>query len=100
MATAQIRWLRADEGGRLQPPPSPRYSTVARFEEQTEEQWKKEAWSLLVEFTGPADESGQQVVAVRFLSENGPTKWLQRTSRFDLYEGEKKVAEGIVLGEP
>ena len=95
-----IRWLRADEGGRLQPPPGPRYSTVARFEGQTEEQWKEEAWSLVVEFNGRPDESGQQVAAVRFLSEKGPTKWLRSSSRFDLYEGEKKVAEGTVLGEP
>jgi hypothetical protein len=69
MATAEIRWLRVGEGGRLQPP-GPRYSTVARFEEQTEEQWKKEAWSLVVELHGWPDESGHQVAAIRFLSGN------------------------------
>jgi hypothetical protein len=99
MTTAQIRWLRDDEGGRLQPPPGPRYSTVARFEWQTEELWRAEAWSLVIEFNGRPDESGQQVAGVRFLSEKGPTKWLQPSSKFFLYEGEKKVAEGIVLGE-
>lgn len=100
MATAEIRWLRASEGGRLQPPPGPRYSTVARFEEQSEEQWKNEAWSLVIELHGQPDESGHQVAAIRFLSEDGPTKWLRPSSKFALYEGEKKVAEGIVLGEP
>lgn len=49
--TAEIRWLRADEGGRLQPPPGSRYSTVARFEHQAEEQWKKQSWSLVIEFS-------------------------------------------------
>jgi len=97
MATAEIRWLRVNEGGRLHPPPGPRYSTVARFEEQTDEQWKKEAWSLVVELHGRPDESGHQVTAITFLSENGPTKWLQPSAKFSLYEGEKKVADGIVL---
>ena len=92
MATAQIDWLR-------QPPLGPRYSTVARFEEQTEEQWKKEAWSVVVELQGRPDESGHQVVAIRFLSKDGPTKWLQPSSKFSLYEGETKVAEGVVLGQ-
>lgn len=99
IATAEIRWLPVNEGGRLQPPVGPRYSTVARFEEQTEEQWKKEAWSLVVELQGRPDESGRQVAAIRFLSENGPAKWLQPSSKFSLYEGEIKVAEGVVLAE-
>jgi len=98
MATAQIRWLRADESGRRQPPPGPRYSTVARFEEQTEAQWMNEAWSLVLELQGRPDASGQQFATVRFLSDDGPTKWLQPSSKFDLYEGNRKVAEGIVLG--
>jgi hypothetical protein len=97
MATAQIRWLRASEGGRLQPQPGPRYSTVARFEEQTEEQWKHEAWSLVIELHGQADNSGHQFADIRFLSNDWPTNWLQPSCKFCLYEGEKKVADGIVL---
>jgi len=97
MATARIRWLRADEGGRLQPPPGPRYSTVALFEEQTEEQWRHEAWSLVIDLHGQPDDSGYQFADIRFLAEDGPTKWLQPSCMFSLYEGEKKVADGIVL---
>jgi hypothetical protein len=93
MVTAHIRWFRADEGGLLHPPAGPRYSTVAWFEEQTEEQWKKDAWSLVIEFSDQPDESGHQVVAVRFLSEKGPTKWLKPSSKFCLYEGDKKTVE-------
>jgi hypothetical protein len=52
----------------------------------------------VIELHGPLDESGHQVAAIRFLSENGPKEWLQPSSRFDLYEGKTKVAEGIVLG--
>jgi hypothetical protein len=100
MATAQIRWLWADEGGRLYPPPGPRYSTVARFEAQTAEDWRSNAWSLVMEFHDLPDESGYQTAAVRFLSIEGPTKWLEAPSRFSLYEGDKKVAEGIVLRQP
>lgn len=99
-AVARIRWLRADEGGRGSLPLGPLYSTVARFEDQTDEQWMTEAWSLVLEFQGNPDESGHQMVTVRFLSENGPSQWLSPSKTFALFEGTKKVAQGIVLREP
>jgi hypothetical protein len=55
-ATAQIRWLRFDEGGCHEPPAGPKYSTVARFESQTEEEWKADAWSVILDFQQPPDE--------------------------------------------
>jgi hypothetical protein len=100
MTTAEIRWLSPDEGGLLRPPTGPRYSTVARFEGQTDEEWRKEAWSLVLDFQGTPDESGRHIVAMRFLSEEGPAQRLSPSRTFALFEGAKKVAEGIVLGEP
>lgn len=97
MATARIRWLPANEGGRQQPPPGPHYSTVARFQEQTEEQWTHDAWSLVIELYGQPDDFGHQFADIRFLADDGPTNWLQPSSKFWLYEGHKKVADGIVL---
>jgi hypothetical protein len=55
---------------------------------------------LVLDFQGSPDASGQQIATVRFLSESGPSRWLSPLKSFALFEGEKKVAEGIVLGEP
>jgi hypothetical protein len=48
---------------------------------------------------GSPDEKGNQRAQVRFLSnvEEVPTQWLRPHSRFALFEGQKKVAEGTVL---
>jgi hypothetical protein len=96
---AQIRWLRPNEGGRAAPPSGPQYSTVARFEAQTEEQWLKEAWSLVLDLEGSPDEDWNQRARVRFLADEAeaPVEWLLPHSRFSLLEGRKKVAEGTVL---
>jgi len=95
---AKIRWLKPDEGGRVAPPPGPRYSTVAKFDSQTEAEWRKEAWSLVLHLEGPPDETWIQTAWVRFLAEgNAPAAWLQPRRGFELFEGPKKVAEGTVL---
>jgi hypothetical protein len=96
--TAELRWLPAVRGGRRAPPEAgSRYSTLVRFSHETEEQWRKEAWSVIVDLLEPADASGVQKGDVRFLSENAPANWLQPGARFGLYEGERKVADGVVL---
>jgi len=96
---AKIRWLRPDEGGRKVPPAGQQYSTVAMFETQTEEDWLKNAWSLVLSLEGTPDENWTQTALVRFLAneEDAPIQWLQPRSRFALFEGRKKVAEGTVL---
>lgn len=96
---AKIRWLKPDEGGRQAPPSGPAYSTVAKFEAQTDEEWLKNAWSLVLHLEGTPDESLSQTALVRFLAneENAPAQWLQPRARFALFEGRKKVAEGTVL---
>lgn len=94
---AKVRWLRADEGDRPAAPLGPAYSTVARFEGQNEEAWLKEAWSLILESQGRPDQEMTQLVKVRFLSEEAPLDWLAPGKKFALYEGSRKVAEGIVL---
>jgi hypothetical protein len=93
---AELRWIRPEQGGRSQPPPGPTYSTVARFDE-TDAQWAKNAWSLIVAFQTPLDSAWSQIVIVRFLAENGPVHLLTPSQAFSLYEGRRKVAEGKVL---
>jgi hypothetical protein len=96
---AKIRWLKPDEGGRVEPPGGQRYSTVAKFQSQTDEEWLKDAWSLVLNLEGTPDENWTQTALVRFLADEAraPVQWLQPHSRFALFEGRKKVAEGTVL---
>lgn len=72
------------------------YITPARFEDE-KDKWPKEAWSLVVEFNGPPDESLCTIADVRFLSPEGPTRLLHPGSVFELYEGRRMVARGEVL---
>jgi hypothetical protein len=95
---AKIRWLKPDEGGRTAPPHGQQYSTVAKFDKQTEEAWYKDAWSLVLNAQGVPDETWTQTAWVRFLAEEkAPVDWLLPGNRFALFEGSKKVAEGVVL---
>lgn len=93
---ARVCWLKEEEGGRKFPPPGPRYSTVAKFEDE-KDTWLKEAWSLVLEFSGSPDESLCMTTDVRFLSEDGPMRLLHPGSKFELYEGRRLVARGEVL---
>ena len=92
---ARIRWLSAATGGRQTFPAGPKYSTVARFPSQSD--WEREAWSIVADFDGPVNEGGEVTADIRFLSASAPHDLLCRGGTFELYEGAKKVAEGVVL---
>jgi hypothetical protein len=93
--TARLRWLRPEQGGRTAPPSGPTYSAVARFHE-TEEQWLKDAWSVVAEFNNPPDSTWSHFVTVCCLSDAAPANLLANGRVFTLYEGQRKVAEGTV----
>jgi hypothetical protein len=93
---AKVCWLKEQDGGRKAPPPGPRYSTVARFGEE-EDKWPQEAWSLVLEFSGPPDESLCMIADVSLLNPDGPTRLLHPGSIFELFEGRRLVARGEVL---
>ena len=96
---AKVRWLRPDEGGRSAPPLGPQYSTVAKFEAQTEEEWLTSRWSLVLDLEGTPSEMWTQTARVHFLADEirAPVEWLQPHCAFALFEGRNKVAEGVVL---
>jgi len=94
-ASAKLHWMSPEEGGRQALPSGHRYSTVSRFEKQRET-WRKEAWSLVVEWTEPPDASRTHCVNVRFLVDGAPEQLLAAGSRFELMEGELAVATGVV----
>ena len=93
---SRICWVRKEAGGRESPPPGPRYSTAARFEEERD-RWPEEAWSVVLEFTGSPDESLCVIADVSLLNPDGPARLLHPGSTFDLYEGYQLVATGEVL---
>lgn len=80
------------------PPSGPTYSTLARFDE-TDEQWLEEAWSLVIDFHTPPDKTWTHLVSVYFLSSDGPADGLVPNRLFALYQGYRKVAEGVVLAD-
>ncbi len=93
---AKVCWVKEEEGGRQSPPSGPRYVTVARFDEE-KDKWPNEAWSLVVNFHHPPDESLCMIADVRFLMPEAPVELLHTGSTFELFEGAKVVARGEVL---
>ena len=93
---ARICWLPPGAGGRAAPPTGPRYSTVARFE-RIRDLWPREAWSIVLTITDPAEADGAMVARIRLLSEEAPAELLAAGSRFELFEGARRVATGEVL---
>ena len=93
---SKICWLTKEAGGRENPPPGPQYSTAARFAEE-KENWPHEAWSLVLEFNGPPDESLCVIADVHLLNPEGPSRLLHSGSVFELFEGNRLVARGEVL---
>jgi hypothetical protein len=72
-----------------------RFALPARFDHQGED-WMTDAWSLVVDVTGPPDGQGYQVATVRFLMPQAPHVWLSAGKRFTLFEGRLPVAEGEI----
>jgi hypothetical protein len=91
---ANLQWRKSEEGGRQSPPPGPRYSSVAWFEDQ-KESWRKEAWSLVIEIAEPPDDSLSHRVRVSFLAD-GPDELLRPGRVFELMEGRRAVAKGTM----
>jgi len=90
-----ISWISPDDGGRKVPPSGPSYTTVARFEE--DERWNESAWSLVVNFEKRFKDPRLLLASIRFLADEAPHDLLHHGSRFELFEGRKRVAKGIVL---
>jgi hypothetical protein len=88
---AKVRWLSFEEGGRIRPPTGPRYSSIARFEKQ-KEQAPGESWSVVM-YIG--DDAANVLVSP--LVDSVPPELFERGSRFDLFEGDAKVAEGEIV---
>lgn len=92
-----IRWLATERGGRNAPPTGPRYTTVARFED-SRDRWPDEAWSVIVEsIQSFGDRPFATLAEVSFLSPQAPAELLTTGARFELCEGPRVVAKGVIL---
>ncbi|MHB1422454.1 MAG: hypothetical protein ACYC3I_04495 [Gemmataceae bacterium] len=93
---ARITWLTPEEGGRRTPPSGPRYSTPARFEGQAPGP-EGANWSLVVDRMSQPLGSADWIAEVRFLVDEAPHELLLLGARFELYEGKKCVARGVII---
>jgi hypothetical protein len=96
---AQIRWKTPEEGGRKTPPypwvgPS-RYAPHMRFCDDPEP-WGK--WALLIETAPSSSEERVWITEVRYVFDNAPRDELRPGREFELYEGGRCVATGILIG--
>lgn len=97
VARALIHWRSLDEGGRPAPPlgegPHP-YTTVVRF--HGDELYPDVAWSLQVHKLETLDELSWNA-EVHYLVSEAPHDNLVRGRKFELLEGRRCVAEGVIL---
>jgi hypothetical protein len=95
-AIAIIRWIPAERGGRRQPPaPAGGYSTLSRFE--SDPRTSGIDWSLVIVDAVPLGSDACVRATVRFLVPEAPHEWLRDGERFELLEGRKVVAKGVVI---
>jgi hypothetical protein len=91
---ARLLWVPKDQGGRDSPPPA-RFVTPVRFEKY-KDQWPKNAWSLVFDFSGSPEDF--TFAEVSFLvQENAPQELLQPGSKFDVFGDSRFVASGEII---
>lgn len=98
-AFVKVNWIPFHAGGRKQPPLGSSFVAVAKFPDQSEEAWKKQAWSVRLEFL--EDEAGEPsnstYAFAHFLSSQAPQEKLSPGAAFEICEGARPVAQVQVL---
>ncbi len=93
---ARITWLKPEEGGRRVPPSGPRYVAPARFDAQAAG-LEGANWSLVVDLQSHPAGATDWIAEVRYLVGEAPHEVLLQGARFELYEGKKCVARGVII---
>lgn len=91
---AHLTWCVA-HGKTVEYPRGKSFATPARFEHQGKA-WTNDAWSLVVSASEPVAPDSTQRVLVRFLMDDAPENWLVPGKKFQLYEGQLLLAEGVI----
>lgn len=97
---ARIHWKTKADGGRSKPPAgvgSPFYATVVRFTDSNEPWPPENAWSLVIEKIESESDEYDWVADVRYLVNEAPHDELRPNREFELYEGAKLVAYGVLV---
>ncbi len=93
---AQITWITQENGGRKNPPViGTRYCPIVVFD--TMDKGKGEFWSADFICT-EVNVKMNSIVDFAFLVEDAPTEYLVNGNKFELFEGNKKVAFGVIIG--
>ena len=99
---ARIHWKAREQGGRRKPPAGigkPAYASVVRFKDTAEPWPPPVAWSLVVEKIEALSHEYDWVANVHFLVDEAPLTELRVRREFELYEGARCVATGVLIGE-
>jgi len=96
---AKIQWLKAEQGGRKTLPFGEQYAPIIRIIKPSikPKPWLDTdgTWSLFVENKKNISDF-ETISEVKYLSEKAPDN-LNEGVEFELYEGNKMVAKGIIL---
>jgi hypothetical protein len=96
---AVIEWISPEEGGRRSGPPvGPDYAAPAKFLAYSDT-WSLEAWDLVVHKVECLGGPNKWLADVLFRVNEAPHVWLIPKAVFELYEGKRCVATGIIAGE-
>jgi len=98
LVKSKIKWHASKICGRQKLPAGPRYSTAARFDDDIES-WPNQAWSVVLEFLEPPSFDQEACAHISFLMPEAPLHLLDIGSRFDLMEGGRVVASGVVISQ-
>jgi hypothetical protein len=89
VAEAKVHWI-----GEMMPSCGAIFSRPSRWDEQTDD----EVWSIVADI-GEATGPGELSARIRFLFEEAPQHLLHPGSRFEIFDGATKIAEGEVSSE-
>lgn len=92
---ARICWLSEEQGGRKSLPFGTKYVPILKLEEDV--LGFEENWSAYI-FNKKSLSENETISEVEYFSEFAPDN-LQEKVRFQLYEGKKIVANGIILNK-
>lgn len=90
----RLRWLPEGSSSPLLAGQS--LARPARFDHQSDVEWLRNAWTLVVEVAGAPDAQGYQTGSAKFLVPNAPNDWLSEGSKFTLHDGKQAFAAGEV----
>ena len=92
---AHVSWIPFEKGGRKKYiSRSTRYCPIIVFTDEK----KDGAWSADI-LTNSVNDNNESSINISFLFENAPFELLKPGAKFELYEGSKLVAKGVIMKE-